>query len=191
MCNFFNESHKSFPIIFKYGSQLGLLAIENTVESPSSIFTLYRGRCCGRDLFIFGRSVLGCLYHQLASFQVALDAGVVDADDQHDHQTKDEHDHACMMFHVTWGAVRGLTDQQGHSPWTHGHQTGRLLGGQNPPAWRRQTRRWEGQKSSWCWDTSPCPRQPPYWLLRARKYQKSIFYANLMNYKNKRHLTKK
>ena len=71
--------------------------------SLSSIFTLYGGRCCWRDLFIFSRSVLSCLYHQLASFQVALDAGVVDADDQHDHQSKDEDDHTWIILSRYWG----------------------------------------------------------------------------------------
>ena len=41
---------------------------------------------------------MSCFYHQLASLQVALDAGVVDADDQHDHQTKDKDYHACSIF---------------------------------------------------------------------------------------------
>ena len=78
---------------------LKLSCIENNSEqSLLPIFTLYGGRCCGRDLFIFSWPVLGCFYHQLASLQVALDAGVVDTDDEHDHQTKDEHYDACIIF---------------------------------------------------------------------------------------------
>ena len=93
-----------------------------------------------------------------------------------------------LYCHVTGGTGGGnkgtKTDRQGHSPWTRGRQTPHLPGGLNLPAGRQQSRRGEWQKSSWSRDSSPCPRQPPYWVQRARKYQKSIFYVNLMNYEN-------
>ena len=76
----------------------GLRLSAECLSSSILVFTLYGGRSCGRDLFIFSRAVLGSFYHQLTSLQVALDAGVVDTDDQHDHQTKDKDYHACSIL---------------------------------------------------------------------------------------------
>ena len=92
----------------------------------------------------------------------------------------------ALYCHISQrGITRAQTDLQGHWPWTHGRQTGSLPGGLNLPDERRQARRSKWEKSSWCrdWrDTLPCPRQPPYWLQRVRKYQKSIFLMNYENY---------